>query len=65
MLPFLFLPVVAPVLLAGTRAWQAALGLGAGNVGSAGDPWVRLLLVFAAVYLALGVVIFGPLQEAS
>jgi heme exporter protein B len=62
LLPFLFLPVAAPVLLAGTRAWQAALGIGS---GSAGDPWVRLLLVFAAVYLALGVIIFGPLQEAS
>jgi heme exporter protein B len=62
LLPFLFLPVAAPVLLAGTRAWQAALGIGSGN---AGDPWERLLLVFAAVYLALGVVIFGPLQEAS
>ncbi len=62
LLPFLFLPVAAPVLLAGTRAWQAALGI---STGSAGDPWVRLLLVFAAVYLALGVVIFGPLQEAS
>ena len=33
--------------------------------GDAADPWLRLLLVFAAVYLALGVVIFGPLQEAS
>ncbi|HLN43301.1 MAG TPA: heme exporter protein CcmB [Acidimicrobiales bacterium] len=67
LLPFLFLPVAAPVLLAGTRAWQVALGTAGnvGNVGSAGDPWVRLLLVFAAVYLALGVVIFGPLQEAS
>jgi heme exporter protein B len=65
LLPFLFLPVAAPVLLAGTRAWQAALGIGAGNLGTAGDPWVRLLLVFAAVYLALGVVIYGPLQEAS
>jgi heme exporter protein B len=62
LLPFLFLPVAAPVLLAGTRAWQAAVGIGAAD---AGDPWVRLLLVFAAVYLALGVVIFGPLQEAS
>jgi heme exporter protein B len=61
LLPFLFLPVAAPVLLAGTRAWQAAMGVGAGG---AGDPWLRLLLVFAAVYLALGVVIFGPLQEA-
>jgi heme exporter protein B len=62
LLPFLFLPVAAPVLLAGTRAWEAALGISA---GSAGKPWVQLLLVFAAVYLALGVVIFGPLQEAS
>jgi len=62
LLPFLFLPVAAPVLLAGTRAWQSGLGISAGH---AGDPWVRLLLVFAAVYLALGVVIFGPLQEAS
>ena len=59
LLPFLFLPVAAPVLVAGTRAWQAALGTGTG-----GDPWLSLLLVFAAVYLALGVVIFGPIQEA-
>ena len=67
LLPFLFLPVAAPVLLAGTRAWQVALGIAgrAGGVDNAGDPWLRLLLVFAAVYLALGVVIFGPLQEAS
>jgi heme exporter protein B len=63
LLPFLFLPVVAPVLLAGTRAWQAALGTGPG--GDAADPWLRLLFVFAAVYLALGVIIFGPLQESS
>ena len=28
--------------------------------GDAGDPWLRLLLVFAAVYLALGIVLFGP-----
>jgi heme exporter protein B len=62
LLPFLFLPVSAPVLLAGTRAWQAAMGVG--SVGGSA-PWLRLLLVFAAVYLALGVVIFGPLQEAS
>ncbi|MHB8330105.1 MAG: heme exporter protein CcmB [Acidimicrobiales bacterium] len=62
LLPLLFLPVAAPVLLAGTRAWQAALGSGP---SSTGDPWMRLLLVFAAVYLALGVVIFGPLQETA
>ena len=63
LLPFLLLPVVAPVLLAGTRAWQVALGTGPG--GDTADPWLRLMLVFAAVYLALGVMIFGPLQEAS
>ena len=62
LLPFLLLPVVAPVLLAGTRVWQVALGTGG---GARQDPWLRLLLVFAAVYLCLGVVIFGPLQEAS
>ncbi|MGA2036544.1 MAG: heme exporter protein CcmB [Acidimicrobiales bacterium] len=62
LLPFLLLPVVTPVLMAGTRAWQAALGTGAGG---AADPWVELLVVFAAVYLALGVVIYGPLLEAS
>ncbi|HTZ09919.1 MAG TPA: heme exporter protein CcmB [Acidimicrobiales bacterium] len=61
LLPLLFLPVAAPVLVAGTKAWQSALGTS--GVG-ADDPWLRLLLVFAVVYLALGVVIFGPLQEA-
>ncbi len=69
LLPFLFLPVAAPVLVAGTRAWQVAMGVGsAANVGNAArdaDPWLSLLLVFSAVYLALGTVIFGPLQEAS
>jgi len=66
LLPFLLLPVVAPVLVAGTRAWQSALGsAGAGAVAGSGDPWLRLLCVFAAVYLALGVVVFGPLLEAS
>jgi heme exporter protein B len=61
LLPFLFLPVAAPVLLAGTRAWQVAMGTAA---ASPGDPWLLLLVVFAVVYLALGVVVFGPLQEA-
>jgi len=62
LLPFLFLPVAAPVLLAGTRVWQVALG---SAPASAGEAWLRLLVVFAVVYLALGVVLFGPLQEAS
>ncbi len=60
LLPFLFLPIAAPVLLAGTRVGQAAL---AGGTPSDGMPWLRLLVVFDAVYLALGVVVYGPIQE--
>ena len=61
LLPLLLLPVVAPVLLAATRASEAALG------GTTGDgwPWVRLLAVFAVIYVAFGVVAFGPLLEES
>jgi len=61
LLPLLLLPVVAPVLLAATRASEAALG------GSPGDgwPWVRLLGVFAVIYVAFGIVAFGPLLEES
>lgn len=62
LLPFLLLPVVAPVLLAGTRTWQSALGTAS---GAADGPWLRLLLVFAAVYLCAGVILYGPLQEAG
>ncbi len=62
LLPFLFLPVAAPVLLAGTRVWQAAL---VGGTPSYGTPWLHLLIVFDAVYVALGVVIFGPVLESA
>jgi heme exporter protein B len=60
LLPLLLLPVVAPVLLAATRASEAALG-----TGSDGWAWVRLLGVFAVIYVAFGVVAFGPLLEES
>ena len=61
LLPLLLLPVVAPVLLAATRASEAALGASSGD----GWAWVRLLGVFAVIYLAFGVVAFGPLLEES
>jgi len=61
LLPLLVLPVVAPVLLAGSRAWAAAI---TGPV-STGLPWLRILGAFAVVYVVLGVVLYGPLQEAS
>ncbi|HVB94311.1 MAG TPA: heme exporter protein CcmB, partial [Acidimicrobiales bacterium] len=62
LLPFLLLPVVAPVLLAGTRMWQAALS---GGTPANGTPWFHLLIAFDAVYLALGVVVYGPIQETA
>ena len=37
----------------------------AGGVASDGTPWLRLLVVFDAVYLALGIVVFGPIQESA
>jgi heme exporter protein B len=61
LLPLLLVPVVAPVLLAATRAWEAALGTGPGD----GWQWVQLLVVFATVYVAAGVVGFGSLLEES
>ena len=61
LLPLLVLPVVAPVLLAGSRAWAAAIG---GSVASGGS-WLRILGPFAVAYLVLGLVLYGPLQEAS
>lgn len=61
LLPLLLLPVVAPVLLAATRAWESAMGIGVDD----GWRWAQLLGVFAAIYLALGVLAFGALLEES
>ncbi len=61
LLPLLVLPVVAPVLLAASRVWSAAA---VGAVG-AGESWLRILGPFALVYLAVGVVVYGPLLEAG
>jgi heme exporter protein B len=61
LLPLLVLPVLAPVLLAGSRAWAAALD---GN-SSSGTGWLRILIPFAAIYLVVGIVLYGPLQEAA
>lgn len=62
LLPFLLLPITAPILLAGTRIWQAGL---AGGIPADAGPWLRLLVVFDAVYLALGVVVHGPILESA
>ena len=61
LLPILVLPVLAPVLLAGSKAWQSALD---GNASS-GAEWLRILIPFAVIYLVIGIVLYGPLQEAA
>jgi len=61
LLPLLTLPVLAPVLLAATEASQAALD----GVPGQGVAWLRLLGVFAAIYLTFGVLAFGSLLEES
>lgn len=63
LLPLLVLPVVAPVLVAGTKVWQAALRTQTGTPASGG--WMPLLLVFAVVYVVLGVLLYGVLQEEA
>src|SRR5438309_2113124 len=57
------LPVAAPVLLSATRAWEVALGTG--GAGDGAGPWLRLLVIFAVVYVAFGVVAFGALLEEA
>lgn len=59
LLPLLLVPVAAPVVLAATRAWEGALGQGAGDSW----PWVRLLVTFVVVYAAAGTAVFGTLLE--
>ncbi|HEY1635075.1 MAG TPA: heme exporter protein CcmB [Acidimicrobiales bacterium] len=59
LLPLLLLPVVAPVLLGATRAWEAALS----GTPADGNAWLQLLGVFAVIYVTVGVIAFGPLLE--
>jgi heme exporter protein B len=61
LLPLLLLPIVAPVLLASTRAWEAGLA----SVPGEGWPWLRVLAVFAVIYTAVGIAVFGALLEDS
>src|SRR5512132_1744914 len=61
LLPLLLLPVLAPVLIGATRAFEAALG------GAPVDswPWCGLLAVFAILYSVAGALAYGTLLEAS
>jgi heme exporter protein B len=59
LLPLLLLPVVTPVMLGATRAFESGLG------GQTADawPWLGLLGAFAVLYLSVGVLAFGSLWE--
>jgi len=61
LVPLLVLPVLSPVLLGATRAWEAAID------GPSADawPWVGLLAIFAVLYTAIGTLAFGPLLEET
>lgn len=61
LLPLLLLPVVAPVMLGATQAWEAALA------GAPSDawPWIQVMAVFTVLYTALGTIAFGALMEES
>ncbi len=57
LLPVLALPAFAPLLIAGERAFSAALAGGA-----TGEWWVITLVALVA-YLAIGVLLYGVLEE--
>jgi len=61
LVPVLLLPVVSPVLLGATRAWEAAID------GAPSDawPWVGVLSVFAVLAVGAGMLAFGPLLEEA
>jgi heme exporter protein B len=61
LLPLLLLPMLAPVLIAATRAFEDALG----TVGVNGWAWVNLLLVFAVAYATLTLACASSLLEES
>ena len=61
LLPLLFLPVAAPVLLGATKAWDEALA----GTPSHGLSWLMLLCVFAVLYVTIGIISFGPLLEEA
>lgn len=61
LLPLLLLPVLAPVLVGATSAFEDALGTSSTN----GWSWLGLLTVFALVYVVFGILAFGSLMEES
>ena len=61
LLPILWLPVVAPLLIGATQAFGAAYD----RTSGAGWRWCGLLAAFALLYAAIGIFAFEPLLEES
>jgi heme exporter protein B len=61
LLPLLLLPVLAPVLIGATRAFEAALA----GVPADGWPWCGLLAGLAVLYSVAGALAYGTLLEGS
>ncbi len=61
LLPLLLLPVLAPVLIGATRAFEAALD----GAPADGWPWCGLLATFAVLYSVAGAYAYGTLLEGS
>ncbi len=59
LLPLLMLPLLAPVLISATRAFE----IGLERQAAGGWSWAALLGVFALAYLSLGAFLFRPLLE--
>ncbi len=60
-LPLLLLPVLAPVLIGATRAFNDALGTAAVD----GWAWLGVLGLFAVIYIVFGSFAYGVLLEDS
>ena len=60
-LPLLLLPILAPVLIAATRAFEDGLGA----VAVSGWSWFGMLALVAIVYVAFGALAFGALLEEA
>jgi heme exporter protein CcmB len=58
LLPLLTYPIVMPVLIAGTRGTAAVL---IGDDPAVVTFWIKFLVMFDAVFVALGVFVFEPL----
>lgn len=59
-LPFLFLPVVVPILLGGVSSTDIILN---GSAGDSPAKWLKILLVFDLLYFCISLILFRYIIE--